>query len=132
MQSQELQNNEKVGSIPRMAIDDGLCSRGVDQSNRSYHQFQADILALAQMADISRAETFPRHSGFLGGIKQWVKLKGNRIVSPLIRLYLFKQIRINKIILNLSMKVAALEARVLELEAQSGASETQSRGGKFD
>lgn len=105
--------------IPRMHLGDDSHARGLDQAQRSYHQFQADILRLAQLVDISFPETFPKQPGFFGKIKWWVKLKGNRIASPLIRLYLFKQVRINQIVLTLATKVAALEARVNELEGSA-------------
>ena len=118
MHTQDSPKKINYESIPRMTLDDGVYARGLDQANRSYHQFQADILSLAQIVDISHPEKFPRHPGLLGGCKQWLKSRGSKLFSPLIRLYLFKQVKVNQIVLNLAMKVAALEARVKELEDQ--------------
>ena len=107
----------KDAEIPRLILDEKN-SLQFDQRYRSNHQFQADILQLALLCDISAPEKFPRHQGMFGLPKQMLKSLGSKIFTPIIRLYMFKQIRINQIVLTLAAKVSALEVRLKDLEEE--------------
>lgn len=103
--------------MPRLIL--GENSKEINHRYRSHHQLQSDILKLAQLADISKMEPFPIYPRRYGKLFQMVKNLGNRLFSPIVRLYLSKQIKVNEVVISLAAKVAALEARILELESRT-------------
>ena len=90
------------------------------ESYRSFEIFRQDLQEMSLLVDISQPPNFESHRKSIGRLVVIAKQTLAKLASPFIRILFWRQIRMNQLIHAMAFRVAALEHRVQELEAQRG------------
>jgi hypothetical protein len=87
-----------------------------DIPSRSFEVFLKDLKAMEELLDITAPLAFDGDQRRFGGLIGFIKRHAFKLARPLFRLFLLRQVMLNRLFHAMAFRIAALEMKVNELE----------------